>query len=140
MHVLLQDRGEKDEQGILYLFQLVAIGREVMYVVSHMPPSVLSSVAVAFWLFQVCAVTKLDQTPVFGLLLQLFGAHFVRLCFGQRGSVGCCLSTGDFPGLKESSPRLLPPYGGWVYYLALLLPNKRNADGAKGIFGNAGRV
>ena len=37
-----------------------------------------------------------DQTPVLGAPLQLFGARFGRPCFGQRGSVGCYLSPGDF--------------------------------------------
>ena len=32
-----QDPGGEDEQVIVYLFQLVATGREVTYVVSHWP-------------------------------------------------------------------------------------------------------
>ena len=35
---------------------------------------------------------------------------------------------------------LYPLRGGWVYCLAPEAPQKRNADGAEGIFGLAGRV
>ena len=49
------------------------------------------------------------QTPVFGLPLQLFEVHFGRPCFSQDGSVGCCLSIGDFLRTQGTvSSRLLP--------------------------------
>ena len=59
------------------------------------------------------SVSGIDQSPVFGTPLQLFGVHFGRPCFGQRGSVGRCLSTEDFfPVSRGYSSRLLPPYEG----------------------------
>ena len=53
-----------------------------------------------------------DQTHVIGPPLQLFEARFGRSCFGQRGSVGCCLSTEDSSDLRGPFLRVLPPYGG----------------------------
>ena len=59
-----------------------------------------------------------DQTPVSGLPLQLFEAHFGRPCFGQCDSVGWCLSTGDFLRPKSAvPPSFYPLTRGWVYFV-----------------------
>ena len=80
-----------------------------------------------------------DPNPCLVCLSSCWRRTSVGRFFGQRLSVRCCLSTGDF--LRGPSPRLLPPYRG----LDLLpdawgTPNNRNADGAEGIFGIVGRV
>ena len=77
------------------------------------------------------SIREADQTHVFGTPLLFFGVHLGRPCFGLRGSVECCLSTGDFLWPQGAVPQFSP-----LRVLVLLLGN---ADGAEGIFGNAGR-
>ena len=45
-----------------------------------------------------------DQTSVFGPPFQLFGVRFGRPCFDQCGTVGCCLSTGNFLRPERAVP------------------------------------
>ena len=85
------------------------------------------------------SVRGVGQTPVFGVPCHLFEAHFGRLFWSvQLGQT----QHWRFPPASGGHPhRLLPPYGG----LGLLpgtwgTPNKGNADGAEGIFGNGGRM
>ena len=64
-----------------------------------------------------------DQTHVVGPPLQLFGARFGRLCFGQRGSFECCLNNEDFLRPQEGRPPgFYPLTEGWVFAWHLRRP------------------